>query len=138
MVMPLSNQHVHKAHVFSALNLDAYGIDITEMSVAYVSCIGTQHLCEVYLTAFAYYVDVIVPEKMSDGDIDVRPLCCRLRQLHDALLCKQGGHHALAADSLVFLQHFLYADNGLRQALQILLYCKLGRIHLLLFKHRRS
>ena len=84
------------------------------------------------------YLKDMVLLMMSDGDIDVRPLCCRLRQLHYALLCKQGGHHALAADSLVFLQHFLYADNGLRQALQILLYCKLGRIHLLLFKHRQS
>lgn len=59
--MPLSTQHVHKAHVFSALNLDAYDIDITEMSVAYVSCIGTQHLCEVYLAALAYDVDIVVP-----------------------------------------------------------------------------
>lgn len=126
MVMPLSTQHIHQAHVLSALNLYAYDIDITEMPVAYVSGIGAQHLCEVYLTAFAYYVDVIVPEEMSDGDIDVRPLCCRLRQLHYALLCKQGSHHALAADGLVPFQRFLYAYDGLCEAVQILLYCKSG------------
>lgn len=43
-----------------------------------------------------------------------------------SLLCKQGSHHALAADGLVPFQRFLYAYDGLCEALQILLYCKSG------------